>query len=205
MNNYVYIVSCLPALTPDATLDADAVIEDVLSQCSERDRETISFLLDGFDGEKLSADFYRKALSHPSAFIRGWFGYDLDVRNAKARYLNRAFGRPEEMDTIVLGEDEEREFDDAPLLQGILSTEDILGREKALDDLAWKKIDELTAEAANAAEEAKKKIDELTGQVGELTAAADFENMDEETLKGVADKLAESLKKIGLQIVKIEE
>ena len=144
MNNYVYIVSCLPALTPDATLDADAVIEDVLSQCSERDRETISFLLDGFDGEKLSADFYRKALSHPSAFIRGWFGYDLDVRNAKARYLNRAFGRPEEMDTIVLGEDEEREFDDAPLLQGILSTEDILGREKALDDLAWKKIDELT-------------------------------------------------------------
>ena len=144
MNNYVYIVSCLPVLTPDATLDADAVIEDVLSQCSERDRENISFLLDGFDGEKLSADFYRKALSHPSAFIRGWFGYDLDVRNAKARYLNRAFGRPEEMDTVVLGEDEEREFDDAPLLQGILSTEDILGREKALDDLAWKKIDELT-------------------------------------------------------------
>lgn len=144
MNNYVYIVSCLPVLTPDATLDADAVIEDVLSQCSERDRETISFLLDGFDGEKLSADFYRKALSHPSAFIRGWFGYDLDVRNAKARYLNRAFGRPEEMDTVALAEDEEREFDDAPLLQGILSTEDILGREKALDDLAWKKIDELT-------------------------------------------------------------
>lgn len=144
MNNYVYIVSCLPVLTPDATLDADAVIEDILSQCSERDRETISFLLDGFDGEKLSADFYRKALSHPSAFIRGWFGYDLDVRNAKARYLNRAFGRPEEMDTVALAEDEEREFDDAPLLQGILSTEDILGREKALDDLAWKKIDELT-------------------------------------------------------------
>ena len=144
MNNYVYIVSCLPVLTPDATPDADAVIEDVLSQCSERDRETISFLLDGFDGEKLSADFYRKALSHPSAFIRGWFGYDLDVRNAKARYLNRAFGRPEEMDTVALAEDEEREFDDAPLLQGILSTEDILGREKALDDLAWKKIDELT-------------------------------------------------------------
>ena len=144
MNNYVYIVSCLPVLTPDATLDADAVIEDVLSQCSERDRETISFLLDGFDGEKLSADFYRKALSHPSAFIRGWFGYDLDVRNAQARYLNRAFGRPEEMDTVALAEDEEREFDDAPLLQSILSTEDILGREKALDDLAWKKIDELT-------------------------------------------------------------
>ena len=144
MNNYVYIVSCLPVLTPDTPVDADSIIDEILSQCSERDQATIAFLLDGFDGEKLSADFYRKALSHPSAFIRGWFGYDLDVRNAKARYLNRAFGRPEEMDTVALAEDEQREFDDAPLLQGILSTEDILGREKALDDLAWKKIDELT-------------------------------------------------------------
>ena len=143
MNNYVYIVSCLPVLSPDATLDADKVIEDILSQCSEKDRETVAFLLDGFNGEKLTEDFYRQALSHKSPFIRGWFGYDLDVRNAKARYLNRQFGRPEEMDTVSLGE-EEREFDDAPRLLEVLSTDDILGREKALDDLAWKKIDELT-------------------------------------------------------------
>ena len=143
MNNYVYIVSCLPVLTPDATVDADKVIEDILSQCSEKDRETVAFLLDGFNGEKLTEDFYRRALSHKSPFIRGWFGYDLDVRNAKARYLNRQFGRPEEMDTVSLGE-EEREFDDAPRLLEVLSTDDILGREKALDDLAWKKIDELT-------------------------------------------------------------
>ncbi len=143
MNNYVYIVSCLPDLSPDATLDADKVIEDILSQCSEKDRETVAFLLDGFNGEKLTEDFYRRALSHKSPFIRGWFGYDLDVRNAKARYLNRQFGRPEEMDTVSLGE-EEREFDDAPRLLEVLSTDDILGREKALDDMAWKKIDELT-------------------------------------------------------------
>ncbi len=143
MNNYVYIVSCLPVLSPDAPLDADKIIEDILSQCSEKDSETVAFLLDGFNGEKLTEDFYRRALSHKSPFIRGWFGYDLDVRNAKARYLNRQFGRPEEMDTVSLGE-EEREFDDAPRLLEVLSTDDILGREKALDDLAWKKIDELT-------------------------------------------------------------
>jgi hypothetical protein len=143
MNNYVYIVSCLPVLSPDAPLDADKIIEDILSQCSEKDSETVAFLLDGFNGEKLTEDFYRRALSHKSPFIRGWFGYDLDVRNAKARYLNRQFGRPEEMDTVSLGE-EEREFDDAPRLLEVLSTDDILGREKALDDMAWKKIDELT-------------------------------------------------------------
>lgn len=143
MNNYVYIVSCLPVLTQDTPVDADSIIDEILSQCSERDQATIAFLLDGFDGEKLTADFYRKALSHECPFIRGWFSHDLDVRNAKARYLNRQFGRPEEMDTVSLGE-EERDFDDAPLLNEILSGDDILGREKALDDLAWKKIDELT-------------------------------------------------------------
>ena len=143
MNNYVYIVSSLPVLTPDAEVDADKVIEEICEQCSEQDRATISFLLDGFNGEKLDGNFYRKALSHESRFLRGWFGYDLDVRNAKACYLNREFGRPEEMDTVSLGE-EEREFEDAPLLGEVLGSDDILGREKALDELAWKKIDELT-------------------------------------------------------------
>ena len=145
MNNYVYIVSSLPVLTPDAEVDADKVIEEIREQCSERDRAAISFLLDGFDGTKLDEDFYRKALSHESSFLRGWFGYDLDVRNAKARYLNRQFGRPEDMDTVSLGEEEEREFEEAPLLGEVLGGDDILKREKALDDLAWKKIDELTA------------------------------------------------------------
>lgn len=143
MDNYVYIVSCLPVLTPDAQVDADRIIEDILEQVSERDRAVIGFLLDGFDGTKLTADFYRKALSHESSFLRGWFGYDLDVRNAKARFLNKEFHRPEEMDTVCLDE-EERDFDDAPLLAEILAGNDILGRERALDELMWKKIDELT-------------------------------------------------------------
>ena len=143
MNNYVYIVSCLPVLTPDTQVDADQIIGEILEQCSESDRAVIGFLLDGFDGSKLDTEFYRKALSHESPFLRSYFSYDLDVRNAKARFLNKAFQRPEEMDTLVLGE-EERDFDDAPLLADILGTPDILGREKALDDLMWKKIDELT-------------------------------------------------------------
>lgn len=143
MDNYVYIVSCLPVLTPGTPVDADKVIGEIREQCSERDNALISFLLDGFDPEKLDEAFYRKALSCDSAFLRGWFGYDLDVRNARARFLNRAFGRPEEMDTIVLDE-EERTFEDAPVLDEILAGTDIVGRERALDELMWKRIDALT-------------------------------------------------------------
>ena len=143
MNNYVYIVSSLPVLTPDAVLDADALIAEICEQLSERDRETVAFLLDGFDGAKLNADFYRKALASESPFLRGWFSFDLDVRNAKARFLNRSLGREEDQDTVVLSE-EEREFEDARALEGILADGDILDREKALDDLAWQKIDALT-------------------------------------------------------------
>ena len=143
MNNYVYIVSCLPVLTPDTPVDADQIIEEILEQCSEGDKAVIGFLLDGFNGEKLDAEYYRKALSQESPFLRGYFSYDLDVRNAKARFLNREFERPEETDTISLSEDEP-DFEDASLLADILANPDILGREKALDDLMWKKIDELT-------------------------------------------------------------
>ena len=63
MNNYVYIVSCLPVLTPDTPVDADQIIEEILEQCSESDKAVIGFLLDGFNGEKLDAEYYRKALS----------------------------------------------------------------------------------------------------------------------------------------------
>ena len=143
MNNYVYIISCLPVLSPDSAVDADALIAEIVEQCSESDRAAISLLLDGFDPEKLDAEFYRKALAHASPFIRSYFSYDLDVRNARARFLNREFGRSVEADTISLSE-EEPDFEDAPRLQEILESEDILGREKALDELMWKKIDTLT-------------------------------------------------------------
>ena len=143
MNNYVYIISCLPVLSRDSAVDADAIIAEIEEQCSESDRAVISLLLDGFDGSKLDADFYRKALSHSSPFIRSYFSYDLDVRNAKARFLNREFGRAEEADTLSLGE-EKHDFEDAAQLQDILGSGDILGRERALDELMWQKIDALT-------------------------------------------------------------
>lgn len=147
MNNYVYIVSSLPVIASssrtDSSLDAGQVIEEIKDQLSAGDRETLSLLLDGFDPEKLGAEFYTQVRGNKSAFLKDYFMFDLDVRNAKVRHLNSALGRPEDTDIVSLDE-EEHEFDEAAKLQSILSTSDILGREKALDDLMWEKIDSLT-------------------------------------------------------------
>ena len=59
----------------------------------------------------------------------------------KARFLNKAFGRKAGEDTIDLPAGE---FPEAARLEGILATDDLLGRERALDDLMWTKISELS-------------------------------------------------------------
>lgn len=147
MDNYVYIVSSLPVITSssreDSSLDADAVIEEIMSQLGGKDKETLSLLLDGFDPGKIDAGFYEKAFASKSSFIRDYFTFDLNVRNAKVRFLNTALGRPADQDT-VLQDDEEHGFEENARLQEILASGDILGRERALDDLMWSKIESLS-------------------------------------------------------------
>ncbi|MBR1575774.1 MAG: DUF2764 family protein [Bacteroidales bacterium] len=186
MNNYVYIISSLPVLTPDAEVDADKIIDEIREQCSDRDRDTIDFLMDGFDGTKLDADFYRKALAHGSAFIRSYFGYDLDVRNAKARFLNRAFQRPEETDVLTLGE-EERDFEEAARLADILAGTDILGREKALDELMWEKIDTITLFDYFD-------LDAILGFIAKLKITDRWFKLDEETGRALFRRITEQVR-----------
>ena len=88
---------------------------------------------------------------------------------------------------VALAEDEEREFDDAPLLQGILSTEDILGREKALDDLAWKKIDELTVfDYFN--------LDAILGFLAKLKITDRWLKLDEQTGRELFRRITEQVR-----------
>ena len=63
------------------------------------------------------------------------------MRNAKARFLNKAFGRPTDQDTIQISSGE---FPEAARLDAILSTQDLLSREKGLDALMWEKISEIS-------------------------------------------------------------
>ena len=108
MNNYEYIIASLPDITTGYRFGEktpDDYIEEIVSLCSEKDKATIAFLMDGYKDENLNAEFYSTALLHKNAFIREYFRFDLNVRNAKVRYLNRALGRPADKDVLTFGED----------------------------------------------------------------------------------------------------
>ena len=156
MNNYVYIIAGLPDFTPDWR-QGEKSLEEYLNQMkellSEKDMETVRLIEDGFNKEKIGLEFYKEALAHRSGFIREFFLFDLNVRNAKVRYLNQALGRDPQKDVLSLVdpeaeangvEVEEQEFKEATRLQNILEGKDILARERGIDDLYWDKIDEIT-------------------------------------------------------------
>ena len=156
MNNYVYIIAGLPDFTPDWR-QGEKSLEEYLNQMkellSEKDMETVHLIEDGFNKEKIGLEFYKEALAHSSAFIREFFQFDLNVRNAKVRYLNQALGRDPQKDVLSMAdpdadelgiEVEEPEFKEEARLQAILEGKDILARERGIDDLYWDKIDEIT-------------------------------------------------------------
>ena len=156
MNNYVYIIAGLPDFTPDwrqGGQSLDGYLDQVAELLSAKDNETVRFVTDGFDKDKIGLEFYRQALSHRNGFIRNFFEFDLNVRNRKVMYLNQALGRDLDRDILSLRdpeaeetglEPEAPEFKEAERLQSILEGSDILSRERGIDDLYWDKIDELT-------------------------------------------------------------
>lgn len=142
MNNYEYIIASLPV--PDESagkLDAESVLADIKSLCSETDNRLIDLLLDSFDPDKLDAAFYERALSSHNAFIREYLRYDLRVRNVKVEYINRSLGRQEGID--VMPEPGDGDFDGKAEVDDVLEQSDILARERGLDKLMWNKADEL--------------------------------------------------------------
>lgn len=153
MNNYHYIVSSLPVLAQDYKFSAEtpeSILADIREQLSARDNVLVDLLYRGFDPESLTAEFYREALSGRNTFLRGYFSFDLNVRNAKVSYLNRQLGRPALKDVMDINSDEDAEavetgdFEEAPEVDAVLYGDDLLARERGIDDLYWKKIDSLT-------------------------------------------------------------
>ena len=144
MNNYEYIIASLPVLAREdgSKPDASALLEEIRPLLSEKDCELLDFVLEGYDSDKLDASFYERAAKSRSRFIREYFAFDLGLRNAKVRWLNNSLGRDENQDCIVLGE-EPADFPAASEAQAVLEGSDILGRERGLDDLMWKKAEEI--------------------------------------------------------------
>ena len=160
MSNFEYIISSLPFLTTDYKYEDGqgffTVLEEIKDNLGEKDKESLDFLLDGFDPKKLGADYYALALKSPIKFIREYFRFDLNLRNAKVRYLNHVLGRPEDQDVLTgKGKEDEEdldidgyrftggEFEEKLKVQAALESASLLDREKALDDVTWEKIDSL--------------------------------------------------------------
>ncbi len=143
--NYEYIIAGLPDISPDwrgADADTvDSIIQNIKEQCSAADNKLIDILLDGYQDDKLNQEFYENALKLKNKFLRGYFRFDLEMRNAKVHYLNKALGRPADTDIFMELEDDSDETQ--KLLDAVLNTDDILQRERGLDDLMWAKIDAL--------------------------------------------------------------
>ena len=157
MSNFEYIISSLPYLTMDFKYAGQAgfnsVISDIKRDLDEKDQGLVEFLLKGFSEKDLDADFYAAALRQRNRFLREYFRFDLNLRNAKVRYLNAQLGRDPDMD-VMTGEDPEAEdvdidgfrftggeFEEALKVDNILADKDLVSREKGLDDLLWDKID----------------------------------------------------------------
>lgn len=189
MNNYEYIVASLPVIASDyrGPLDTDAIISEIRSQLSPKDEAVLETLLKGFDSDSLDAEFYRTALASKNRFIAGYFGYDLDVRNCRVAYLNKALGRPEGQDLLVLDEDEPREFEDLEKVNAVLEGSDILERERGLDDIMWERIDELTLMEVFT-------LDQILGFVAKLQIVARWLRLDPQTGRELFRQLVEEIR-----------
>lgn len=145
MKNYEYIIASLPVLTQDGkavsgTTEED-VINGILDLCDASDKARIAELRSGWDTEALDSAFYEKILKSRNRFIRTYYAYDLTARNAKVEYLNKALGRPEGMDVVSVAG---FKADPAHVaeLRRVLAADDLITREKGLDDACWKMIEE---------------------------------------------------------------
>ena len=144
MDNYEYLIAGLPVLTDDISeqegISASALINEIRSLSSEKDNALFDTLLKGYEEENYTPEFYRSMLSHPNRFLREFFRFDLNMRNAKVRYINESLGRPSDQDIFL---EDEGELEEREEVRKVLYGPNLISREKGLDELMWNKIDEL--------------------------------------------------------------
>ncbi|MGM9764661.1 MAG: DUF2764 family protein [Candidatus Cryptobacteroides sp.] len=196
MHNYEYIIASLPDIAAGWKFGEKTpkdYIGDIEELCDQKDRELIEFLRGGLEGKDLNAAFYEKALAHRNSFIREYFAFDLNLRNAKVRYLNKALSRPADKDTIILltaqGDvrSEQEGFEEGARLDSILAAGDILSRERGLDDLMWDKIDLLTT--FNYFD-----INKILAFIAKLNIVARWFKLDEQSGRELFKKLVDEVR-----------
>ena len=188
MNNYEYLIASLPDITPDwkdsGEMSGDAFVDWLREGCSDSDRKLIDFLREGFAAENLNKDFYLRALSHRDRFLREYFRFDLNVRNAKVECLNRELGRAAGTDIFLT---DENGFEEEARLGAVLGSGDILSREKGIDDLMWEKIESLTTFDYFD-------IDAILGFIAKLNIAMRWNRLDPETGREMFSRIVKEVR-----------
>ena len=191
MKNYEYIVASLPVILQDTKgqegLDVEEIVSSVRSLLGSEDNGLVDILEEGFNQEEgHSEEFYRKALSSKDRFLREYFNFDLALRNAKVRYLNKALGRPEDLGLFMEARNLD-EIEEMPRIVQTLEGTDILEREKGIDDILWKKIEELTTFDYFD-------MDAILGTLAKMNIVGRWLRLDPNTGKEMFKKLVEEVK-----------
>ncbi len=143
MNNYVYIVAGLPELTSgfeNTGFDYAAVKESITEQLSEKDRQLVELMEEGFDENTLGAEFYAKAAASKNRFIREYFDFDGRLRNMKVQYLAKRLGKQGKDYQVELPE---ADFEEEGQIRAILENADFVDREQKMDELKWEKASDI--------------------------------------------------------------
>ena len=188
MGNYEYLIASLPVITSDVSesdkISVSRLIEEIHALSSDKDNSLIDTLLSGYEEENFTPEFYRSMLSHPNGFLREFFRFDLNLRNAKVRYLNESFGRPADKDIFL---EDEKEFEEEDEVHRIMYGPNLVSREKGLDELIWNKIDELnTFDYFN--------ISAVLGYIAKLKIIDRWLSLDEKTGRDMFRKLVNEIR-----------
>lgn len=188
MDNYEYILASLPAISLDWKFTEgssfDSYVSWIKTQLSRNDGKAVDRLTDGWTDANLNREFYQAALKDSSRFIREYFAFDLNVRNGKARFLNAAFERPLDQDTIEIATGE---FAERARLDAVLSARDLLERERGLDALMWQKISDMNLFDYFD-------LDAVLGFIAKLHIIDRWFRLDEETGRDMFARLVEEVR-----------
>jgi len=157
---YPYLQAGLPELLFDGDVKGfsfDELVTQICEHVDAADKRLLRLLLMGLQGDAQTAAFYSEAAKCGNTFIKNYFAFDCGLRNVLAGTAARRMNISAE--PHLVGENELTEailsnkasdfglggtLDFMPVLSSILEIEDVLERERKLDQLRWSRVDELT-------------------------------------------------------------